>query len=260
MIIKQNPRAASALLRLADEHRKGTHPRAPGLHVSDLIYCRRKAWYRRHFPLPEVLDEDTLALFLMGQGHHAVFQRCVPEKEEQLTLHFPHPGGDCFIVTGTPDMNLPDAPKLPGEIKTTRMSVNKEPVAGAPHYIEQVASYCLARDVHKCRLYVYHLNGGYGKGKGGMKPKMIAWDIRFTPEELDAWRDELTLRAFQVEHGNGAGGPPDAPGTHYKWECGYCPYNSLHGGPCPAPMGTSVGTFGTDEVPEWLRMMDTEDE
>lgn len=244
MIVRENPDAVMELLRLAQEHRAETKPRAPGLHASDLIYCRRKAWYRRQSGAPEeVLDEETLCLFLMGQGHHNVFERCAPEKEVVLEL-------EGIVVICTPDIECPDDVKFPGELKTTRMTANKNPVYDAAHYIEQLCTYCLARNVRSGRLYVFYLNGTYARGKGGMRPKMVAYDITFTPEEMGEWRRELTFRALQVTGET----VPTGKSTHKKWECGYCPLNMAKGGPCSAPEGTDPKDlfFHQDNPPEWV--------
>jgi hypothetical protein len=226
------------------------------MHASDLIYCRRKAWYRKHQPTPEVLDADTLMLFLMGQGHHAVFQRCIPEHEEQFTLT--DSDGTIYSLVGTPDMDWPEHIELPaglvrppGEIKTTRYSAEKVPDRDIPHYIEQLATYCLARKIDVGRLYVAHINGSYGRS--GMKPVLRCYEFAFTEDELRAWGDHLAWRAYQITQGDGKGGPPDHGDTHYKWECGHCPYNKAAGGPCYAPPGLTTGFFVPATLDEWMK-------
>ena len=236
-----NPKAAEALLRLADAHRKHETPREPGVHVSDLIYCRVKSWYRINLPegTDEELSVEQLSLFLMGAGHHSVFQQCIPEKPGVLDL------GIGVDVHGTPDLDLPDDPQLPGEIKTTRASAGKPP---ADWYYEQLAAYCLMRGINRGRLYPYFVNGVY---RPKMNPILRAIDVEFTPDEMLEWEKELAYRVGQVM-GPVAPDPKD-PETHYTWECGYCPLNMSNGGPCAGGPGHKVGFFVDDTVPDWIK-------
>lgn len=262
-----NPAASEELLRMADAHKQEHQPRSPGMHASDLIYCRRKSWYRRQRGLTggssedETLDVRTLALFLMGQGHHAIFQRCIPEHEEHYTLT--DSDGTTYEIVGTPDMDWPEhigldprLPRPPGEIKTTRFSAEKVPDRDIPHYVEQLATYCLMRRIRQGRLYVYHLNGDYNSKRGGntgMSPILKCYEFEFSNDELAAWGDALAWRAFQVVNGDERGGPPEGVGTHYAWECGYCPFNRSKGGPCNAPAGMKTGFFVAVTLPVWMQ-------
>src|SRR3954467_8123632 len=121
MILRENPAAAAAMIAAAKATQALAHPRAEGIHVSDLIYCLRKAWYKRNgYTEPESVEQDTM--FLMGQGHHGLLQ-CEGEYEKAIPLAL---AGE--TVHGTVDLCLPDG--TPVEIKTTRYSANKDVAGG----------------------------------------------------------------------------------------------------------------------------------
>jgi CRISPR/Cas system-associated exonuclease Cas4 (RecB family) len=237
MQISENPRAAEAMIRQAHATHEARSPRAEGLHVSDLIYCLRKAWYRRAgVPAPD-LHPDELQVLLLGHSQHVLLQ-CEGERERPITLAL---GGE--TVHGTVDLLLHG--KLPVEIKTTRTSSKKAPQLTAPHYLEQLAAYCLGLRNRSGRLAVWHLHGDYGQHR---LPQLKVWDVTFTARELERWEAELSRRVTLVTTDT-----PPAPGDHYDWECRYCPFHEARGGPCPGGPGREAPFFVDDNLPTWAQ-------
>jgi hypothetical protein len=235
MLLKENPEAAREMLLAAKAAQEAAHPRAEGLHVSDLIYCLRKAWYRRNgYPEPERSVEDE-AILLMGQGHHGLLQ-CQGEYERPVVINFV-----AESVHGTVDLVLPDG--MPVEIKTTRYSSNKS-LMDLPHYVEQLASYAVALELRDGRLAIWHLNGDY---RDNRQPVLRVWDLSLNPVECLMWLDELERRADAVM----ADWEPGIE-DHYPWECKSCPFLLTNGGPCPGGGGRMGGFFVNEGLPAWV--------
>lgn len=245
MIVTENPAAAAELIRRANAYNQALHPRAEGLHVSDLIYCRRKAWYRKQARQADVTsdeyDTDTLVMFLLGHGYHALLEQGIDERKVVLIAE--DPAGRCHEIHGTIDGEVrPDG--SPHEFKTTRLSLGKRLITDSQHYIEQVASYCLGLDADHGLLTVVYINGNYKPPK----PTIRTYDLEFTSDELVRWRDELGFRAACLLD---MSRPPALP-CHRTWECGYCPYNQKVGGPCPAGPGEQRHWFLPDTLPSFV--------
>lgn len=247
MIVTENPAAFSELIRRANAYNQSLHPRVEGLHVSDLIYCRRKAFYRKMarlaslktgVPMPDEYDTDTLVMFMLGHGYHALLEQGIDERKVVIPTPY-------ALVHGTIDGEVrPDG--SPHEFKTTRASSNK-PIQEVQHYIEQVASYCLGLGTDHAQLTVIYINGGYNKNGSGMKPTGKTFDLEFTTQELLNWQRELEHRAYDLVSGR----IPSLP-CHRTWECGYCPFNQKVGGPCPGGPGEQRHWFQLDTLPSFV--------
>lgn len=255
MNVKENPSAAHQLLKRVRE--KDTD-RLPGLHVHDLLYCARKAWFRLQHPelgKGQETDADTL-VFLLGRGHHELLEHGEAEIKTVLTLFndedFDDDAKDIDVhgtvdglelepyryADGDIDFESPGY-TIPVEFKTTRSSANKSILESA-NYIDQLASYCLARDTHKGRLYVLYISGNYKPPS----PLIKAYDFAFTVDELEDWRNQLYSRARQIL------GPelPDLA-LHWSFECDRCAIKSLIN--CPGGKGSYDGGFFHTLTPPW---------
>lgn len=247
MIVHDNPAAARELISRANAYNIATHPREEGLHVSDLIYCRRKAWYRKQRraanPEFEEYDTDTLVMFLLGHGYHALLEQGIEERK--VVLMFAAHDRD-VAVHGTIDGEVrPDG--SPHEFKTTRYSSNK-PIEEMIHYVEQVASYALGLGVDHGQLSIIFINGAYNRGGSGMKPTIKTLDLTFSEPEMDNWYLELGRRVAALLQPT----PPPLP-CHRTWECQYCPFSSKNGGPCPGGPGEQRHWFMQEQViPDFL--------
>lgn len=219
--------------------------RRAGIHVSDLIFCSRKAWYRLRSMggVDGETDEATIT-FLLGRGYHEHLEGAEGGGEHQLELVFQpgvgnsgEPGSyEPIKVSGT--MDAIEGWGLPIEFKTTRASSNKGPLE-SPHYVEQLASYCLATGATNGRLYILYINGNWKPPK----PVMVCYDVVFTLEELADWRDEAERRAQVIV-------ADTLPGLqeHYEWECGYCPFHKVV---CEGGGGTRSGWFKANLTAPW---------
>lgn len=239
MRVALNPAAGAELLRRANDAKE---ERDAGVHVSDLVRCRRQYWYEHNgYPKPPH-DNETLLLFLMGAGHHAFLQNGVPEE----TLHWCSPSG--IMVHGNVDYAEPDVDG-PTELKTTRSSAKKR-IWEMQHYVEQVACYAVMKGKAEARVHVFHLLGDY---TGPKKAQHAPWDIWFTRAELAMWEREMDRRAQVLLS-------PEIPSLdeHRSWECDYCPYLAKRGGPCEGSKGNKVVWFVAenelDEAKETLRV------
>jgi hypothetical protein len=235
VILRENQAVAAAML--VEVRAALTMERAEGLHVSDLIYCLRKSWYRRNgYPERERSVEDESVL-LLGQAQHVLVQNCQGEKERRIRMFLDKDGGE---LHGTVDLVLPDG--MPVEIKGTRASSKKAVIESCPQYVEQLASYCVMLGQVKGRLAIWHLMGNYGDTRS---PILKVWDAEWAESELRDWTSELVRRADTVL-------VDWEPGLddHYEWECKYCPFLN---NPCPGGGGRQMGFFYSDELPAWAR-------
>lgn len=225
----ENPMAAEEIVHEADAYLRAQNPREEGLHVSDIVACRRKGWYRVHnFPVAPH-STQTLLLFLMGQGHHSLLE--AGESEVHLTIAF-----DGIRITGSVDKMETDASgeTYPAELKTTRAGTKKMKVP-SEHYVEQAASYAVMNGSNHARIYVIFLLGDY---TGAKLPKIKAWDLFFSEEELSAWKVEMKRRSRVL-----MGEEIPSLDEHAGWECNYCQYNEKFGGVCPAGAGSEHNWF-----------------
>lgn len=220
--------AAELLIREAHEFLESLHPRAGGVHVSDIIRCRRQGWYRLNGYEVSPHSTQTLLLFLMGQGHHSLLEAGTAEVSLEITY-------DGIRVTGNVDhMEEDDAGEYPAEFKTTRASMKKMTVP-SDAYVEQAASYAVMKGTNHARIYIVFLLGDYS---GAKLPGIKAWDLVFSEQELGAWRREMARRAVVL-----SGSELPSLAEHQEWECKYCPFAERVGGPCPGGEGTKHQWF-----------------
>lgn len=242
MRLRENPAAAKAILDEAIA-RANAKERTPGLHISDLISCRRRAWYkRRGVPEPITTSQEQESIFLLGQGHHKVLQPSDYAEVAFLILD-PDSGEQ---IHGHIDAYWPQSPLwgVPTEIKSTRYSSSKDAASDTPHYIEQLAAYVLGMNMTRGHLLVWYMMGDYAKNRA---PVLKAYDIEFTKSELEAWRQELFDRVQMILDID----PPDVvESNHYTWECDYCPYSRKKGGPCETGKGKDTPFFFNTVTPD----------
>jgi hypothetical protein len=228
MLALENPAAAEELVREAWDYLQSLDPRS-GIHVSDLVNCRRQGWYQRNGYIAAPHSTQTLLLFLMGQGHHSLLEAGAKEIRMRVDV-------DGIELIGTVDhmeeIGTPD--EFPGEIKTTRASMGKMTIPST-NYIEQAASYAVMKGANHARIYVIFLLGDY---KGAKLPAIKAWDLEFTDLELRNWRREMGRRAAVL-----AGPTVPSLAEHRGWECDRCPFHERAGGPCPGSEGTDYQWF-----------------
>jgi len=169
-----------------------------GIHVSDLVYCLREAFFRRFEPAEPTLKQ--LCFYVDGARRHRVLQEllgveCEVEVEK-------------YGVVGHVDILL-DAPV---EIKTTRARK-----ALPNHYFRQLGFYAVMLDVPRGYLIVQRLNGD-----SPWEFYRVEWskeEFRLLDQELklraDLLRAALNFRDFRML--------PRVQGDA-AWKCRNCPY------------------------------------
>ena len=95
-----------------------------GIHVSDLVYCLREAYFRKKNPV--AFTEKQLGYFVDGARRHAELQNLLGVKNEVQV--------ERFGVQGSIDVLL----DKPCEIKTTRAKSSLP-----DHYFKQLGFYCV---------------------------------------------------------------------------------------------------------------------
>ena len=111
-----------------------------GIHVSDLVYCLREAYFRKVEPAEPTVKQ--LGFFVDGARRHKVLQELLGVESEVEV--------EKYGVVGHVDILL-DAPV---EIKTTRARK-----ALPDHYFRQLGFYAVMLDVPRGYLIVQRLNG-----------------------------------------------------------------------------------------------------
>jgi hypothetical protein len=250
----ENPTYAEQIVREAHDH-LNQEPREPGYHVSDLIYCLRKSYYRR------TQQDDsggyrskTAPMFLLGQAHHVLLQRGAPETKVKLVLagfevHGTVDRMDCDTIM-SPDYAPVRETAVPVELKSTRKSAAK-PLEDSAIYLDQVATYCLATGSRHGRIVGWFMMGSYGNDR---TPVVKAWDVWFDHDEMIAWESLLATRVCQLDLALHTHTPPPITNTGYIGECAYCEFNMSNGGPCPAMTKHAARQpmFQVEELPEWI--------
>ena len=175
-----------------------------GIHVSDLVYCLREAYYRKTDPQP--LSETDLMFFADGAERHGVLEG-LSGLQSEVKIEY---GG----VQGTVDI----VGDYPVEIKSTRS--NKE----LPyHYFVQLGYYAAMLDSKVGILLVQRLNN-----------REAPWEclrVEWSPDEIKAIRADLEERSMMLVAALVTKNPaplpkcelpPDEKGQ--PWKCRYCAF------------------------------------
>lgn len=189
-------------------------------HVTSLIYCLRKAWYRRTHP--ERVEWSLRSLWNVYRGSTFDYKWTPLFKIHQKNYRAKRHG---IIISGTLDFIYDD-----GEgpiLYDLKMPVNVESkkVYGAGQgYRRQVQAY-LALAHHNRQLTDVH----------SARVLMVGSDV--VVEDVPEWTDMLDAylwpRAFVLDAALRAGSPTSLPPSEDGWECGvdpegvpYCPADS----------------------------------
>lgn len=164
-------------------------PRAPGIHVSDVIkYLRdtigKNAKWEDH-PL------ETSAQ--LGRIWETVVARLLAVSASDPE-HIVRPGQvECDGIIGSPDgIDLESSAVI--EYKCTwRSSANRIEV-DFPYYLWQIKSYCHMCSCKMARLFVLFINGSY-KGTG---PIVKGWEMEFNSTELKSNWDMILKAAKEM--------------------------------------------------------------
>ena len=167
------------------------------IHVSDLTYCLRKAYWRRL--KNKKLSEKQLQFFLDGHQRHEGLQGLVPNFEHEQVV-------ENFGVVGHIDL----MDKHPIEIKTTRARENGQKPA---HYVRQCAYYCLLTKSESCSLITQYINDGV----------FTFEHIRFTLKELNIYLEEMIEDRDLLQNAFDSKSAGKLPFPE-EWQCRFCEF------------------------------------
>lgn len=245
IIIRPDPEYRARILR-EQRDKMGAGKRRTGLHVSDLIFCVRKAWAERVTNWAEDVPDETILLWVRGLSHEDL----IANGPEQIR------GGYCFncnrlipwgplvadtnrcpqcnetLLVGTIDwvmMESSDGENLddytPVEMKSTLKS-SKKTLADMPWYADQLKTYMAMHGRDRGRIAILHIMGDYTFGNpdirgNGPKPELHVDEILWRdPVAQLNWLAEMHHRKIEVE---GVTMPPlDSRSPVYDYICDFC--------------------------------------
>lgn len=224
--------ATQMLGDLAEEIRlEKKHP-----HVTELIYCLTRSWYNRFRPLPPTPKETML--FVVGVGleqvllkaHRQQLSCCKKHGEDIVTWGRQNggvgklPEGPCPGIDGIHyAMDFLDYFDQAGEMKSTRIALDKFLERMPVTWERQVLSYLHCEGKTKSTLAVVHLMGSYKPPF----PDFMCWHGEATPREIAGHWDWMIGRRDILQHYVDLGEPPPQFTYNEDWECGYCAYKML---------------------------------
>jgi len=183
-----------ALQRLTESNQE-----RDGIHVTDLVYCLREAYWRKKEPVPPTTR--TLSFFLDGARRHVVLQELLGEASEVEV--------EKYGVTGRIDVVHNG---IPVELKTTRSNKHVP-----EHYLKQLGYYAVMLGTQSGYLIIQRLFG-----EEPFEFYRVEWsedEIKGVGLEL-LWRSSLLREALKRED------PSILPEVEedVKWKCSTCQY------------------------------------
>jgi len=182
--------------RVFDQIRAAVVKDRAGIHLSDNIYCLRKAYFRKMGLSPQPSDELCL-LWLTGYA----FQAYMFPLDKEIT--FQVDGIDC-----TPD--IPSGI----EVKSTRMSMGKFDPNNQLHWQRQILGYCKALNLLEYDLVVMHVAGNYRPPF----PDIVCYRIKTTQEEIDFNWQVILENAKNLQEALTSQTPPVPTCQDWEWE------------------------------------------
>jgi len=169
------------------------------IHVSDLVYCLREAYYRKIEPVDPTLKQ--LGFFVDGARRHRVLQELLDVESEVKV--------ERYGVVGHIDVLLDG----PIEIKTTRAR-NALP----DHYFRQLAYYAVMMNVKHGYLVIQRINAA--------EDPWEFYRVEWSEEEIKEFDSELKRRADQLRAALNFHDPSMLPEIEdaMRWKCRSCLY------------------------------------
>ncbi len=168
------------------------------IHVSDLCYCLRKAFWRRF--KNRQLSEQQLIFFLDGHQRHEGLQGLVKNLKHEVEIRH-------YGVVG--HLDLMD--KHPIEIKTTRAKPNGQKPG---HYIRQGAYYCLLTGTNTFSLITQYINDGVLKFE----------TVNFSKEDLDRYLEDMLGDRDLLQQAYDTKNISVLPLPDDNWQCAKCEF------------------------------------
>lgn len=179
-------------------------PARTEIHVTDLTWCLRKAYYRRY--QNRHLTDNQLLFFLEGHQRHEGIQSLLGQVTEQEITR--------YGVTG--HLDITDENQQPIEIKTTRSQPGKRI---NENIIRQLAYYCLLTGTQSCSLITQYIND-----------QLITFErLDFSKPELDQYLQDMLEARDQLQAAYDAQCMLQLPRAE-EWKCRNCEYQQNCGG------------------------------
>ena len=172
-------------------------PARTEIHVSDLVWCLRKAYYRRF--QNKKLSPEQLLFFLDGHQRHEGIQSLLGKDSKEQEVRK-------YGVVGHLDI----ARNEPVEIKST----HSQPKKISEVIMRQLAYYCLLTDSVACSLITHYI-----------EDRLITFDrVAFSKLELDQYLhnmiEDRDLLSFAYERTSVTQLP-----RGQEWQCRNCEFN-----------------------------------
>lgn len=172
------------------------------IHVSDLVYCLKKAYYRRK-GFEKIETRESLMTKSIGKGLHEFYEllkNYVKEAEVRK-----------YDVVGTIDM----LGEYPVELKTSRKNIKD--VSDIPeNYIRQIAYYCIL--TNKKIGFLIHIYI--------VKPSIKIFKLDYS-QVIEKYKKEFFERLEKLKKALEDDDPSILEGSNYSWECKECPFRSI---------------------------------
>ena len=189
-------------IRLKHEKQEDFNPTVK--HATDFVYCLRKAYFRLK-NYPSDLPEGAEHILEVGKTHHLLYQ-VLRNAIKEYEVKYGEIVGHIDMFRG-----------VPIEFKSTRKWAYDDPTVETlnPNYIRQLGFYCLFSGIPEGKLVILPI----------IKPRIICFHIKFTPEELKQFEkelkeeNELLDKALKTDNIDLI-----PPKPRYKWECEMCAY------------------------------------
>ena len=195
MIITKNDELT---IQVYDRIRANVVTEREGIHLSDLIYCTRKAYFRKKGLSPSPSNE-LCVLWMTGFA----FQAYMFPNDEEIPVSVDG-------ITCTPD--VPSGI----EVKSTRQSSKKFDLNTNEHWKRQILGYCKALNILEYDLTVLFICGNYAPPF----PDIDCWHIVADPMEVEQnWNEVLEKKAL-LEVALSADVLPISNCESWEWE--YC--------------------------------------
>lgn len=191
-------------------------PRSGGIHLTELIYCLTKSFWKKISPLQNT-DKENLTMML-GIGLERVI---IPESYRAISKT--RDGVDY-----SPDFWTDPSSREMNELKTTRMSSKKTIERNFPEtWIEQIKGYCFCEGKTEYGLAVVHIVGGYNAT--GFQPEIHSVKFIFEQSELQEYWDYIMYRKDAYIEAFARQVAPIPKKWNRAWECKNCAYQNRCG-------------------------------
>lgn len=174
-----------------------------GIHVSDLVYCLRQAYFRRKNPKP--VQREAVGFYVSGRKHHEVLQ-ALHGSDFEVEVERWGVQGHIDIMDG-----------VPIEITETRAGRFRDIVI-SEHKKDQLRFYNVLTGTTEGRFIILDL---VPKRPGDI---IRCFKTRITRDEFERAEHELRWRVSALNTALENEDPSPLPKAFYDWKCKSCAY------------------------------------